>query len=658
MVAATLAAALALASVLAIRAGSGLAPGPAAGSSATGTPPGHVQAALSRLASEHPNRQVEVIIQLQPGVAPSAGNGLVTSTGGTVLRDLEIINGLGASMSAGDAQGLSASPAVRAISLNATIENQARVGHRHHRAHRHAAKRRGHRSHRHRLGASSSSSIDSSRVATSYPFAMRADKAWASGYTGKGVGVAVVDTGIAGNLPDFQVSRSDASSRVVASAVVNPGATSAGDGYGHGTHVAGLIAGNGTNRPASDPNYGKYVGVAPDANLIDVKIADDEGGASVLDVIDGLQFAVDYKSTYNIRVVNLSLKSNSSESYRTDPLDAAAEAAWNSGIVVVAAAGNGGSDSDSVSYAPANDPYVITVGAVDDQGNKGSGNDLMTDWSARGATQDGFAKPDLLAPGAHMVSTIAPGSAYTQLCPSCVTDGAYFKVGGTSMAAAVVSGEVADALQANPGWTPSQVKAQIVNRSRPVKNWRAELVDGAGTVQTRGDADVVGGEASLDKVLGNPITSSADNGLTPNNLIDPSTGQIDYTRASWSRASWSDAIDSLRASWSRASWSRASWSRASWSATPETCADMERASWSRASWSRASWSRASWSRASWSADGMTSPDLTNDEIAQIDQEIAAAKEQCSQLLANVDPSRASWSRASWSRASWSTSFNK
>src|SRR5215217_7976796 len=166
----------------------------------------------------------------------------------------------------------------------------------------------------------------------------------------------------------------------------------------------------------------------------------------------------------------------------------------------------------------------------------------------------------------------------------------------------------------------------LIAGEMPVWNWSAQLVDGAGTVQTRGDADVVGGEAALDKVLASAITTVADAGLAPNNLIDPSTGQIDYSRASWSRASWS---------------------RASWSATPQTCTDLERASWSRASWSRASWSRASWSG-----------DLTSEQIAEVDRDIAAAKEECSHLLANIDPSRASLSRASWSRASWSTSFDK
>jgi serine protease AprX len=636
MVAATLAATLSFATLIGLRSAPDLS-----GSSAGGPPAAHIQGALTQLASRHPNRQVEVIIQLRPGSSPSAGDSLVSSAGGSVIRDLPIINGLGARMSAAEAQGLSADIPVRAVSLNSEIKSQGRLHQRRHghaahrgRAHHHAGHHSG-RSHghsgrvTHQAAAAASSTtggIDPSKLATSYPQSIRADKAWALGDTGKGVGVAVIDTGIAGNLPDFQVSRSDSTSRVVASAVVNPAASSAGDSLGHGTHIAGLIAGNGWNRPAGDPLAGKYVGVAPDANLIDIKASDDNGDATVLDVIDGLQFAIDFKSDYNIRVVNMSLKSSSAESYRTDPLDAAAEAAWNSGIVVVTAAGNQGSDSDAVSYAPANDPYVISVGAVDDQGNKGTGNDLMTSWSSRGTTQDGFLKPDLLAPGAHIASTIAPGSPYTQLCPSCITDGSYFKVGGTSMAAAIVSGEAADTIQANPGWSPNQVKAQLVMRSRPVKNWNAQLVDGAGTVQNNGDNTVVGGEGSLDKVLNTPINSTANAGLTPNNFIDPSTGQIDYTRASWSRASWSQAADSLRASWSRASWSRASWSRASWSATPQSCTDFERASWSRASWSAA--------------------------------DIQMAKDQCANLLAKIDPARASWSRASWSRASWSTSFDK
>jgi serine protease AprX len=603
MVAATLAAALSFATLISLRTGAGVTVGPM-DSGAAAAPANAAPSPLARIASEHPAKRVEVIVQLRPGASPAAGRSLVRSAGGTVTRSLPIINGMGAQMAAARAQHLDTRAAVHAVSLNTKVKSESSRFDR-------------------RMNGDG---VDDSQLASSYDRSIRAGTAWNEGATGDGVGVAVVDTGIQGNLPDFTVSRRDSSSRVIASAVVNPAASTAADTYGHGTHVAGLIAGDGSNRQLNDPLYGRYIGVAPDANLISVKAADDQGDATVLDVIDGLQFVVDHESDYNIRVVNLSLKSNSPESYRTDPLDAAVEAAWNSGIVVVTAAGNLGDAPDAVSYAPGNDPYVISVGAVDDQSTRGVGDDLLASWSSRGTTQDGFTKPDLVAPGAHLVSTIPPGSDYTQLCPSCITDGSYFKVGGTSMAAGVVSGAAADLLEAHPSWTPNQVKAQLVKRTRSVDDSSGASVNGWGRRVSRGDDTIANGELALDKALNNPTTSPANAGLTPNNLIDPATGQIDYTRASWSRASWSQAVDPLRASWSRASWSRASWSRASWSATPQSCSDFERASWSRASWSAA--------------------------------DIASAQQQCANLLAQIDPSRASWSRASWSRASWSTSFDK
>ena len=374
------------------------------------------------------------------------------------------------------------------------------------------------------------------------------------------------------------------------------------------------------------------MGVAPDANLIDVKIADEEGNATVLDVIDGLQFVVDHKADYNIRVVNLSLQ--------VDPArvvhDRSARRGGRGGLEQRhrgrRGRGQQGSADDAVSYAPANDPYVITVGAVDDMGTKNVDDDALESWSSRGMTQDGFAKPDVVAPGARMVSTIPAGADYTQLCPSCLTDGQYFRVGGTSMAAGVVSGEAALLIQANPTLTPNQIKAQIVRRTRAVESAKTTdqvLVDASGApvaVDLNQFEELESAEVAVDKALSNDVSKLFNKGLVPNVLIDPATGQIDYTRASWSRASWSDAVDGLRASWSRASWSRASWSRASWSATALSCADFERASWSRASWSA--------------------------------QEIATAQAECATLLTTVDPTRASWSRASWSRASWSTSFDK
>jgi serine protease AprX len=583
---------------------------------------------LGDLASSNPGKRVEVIVQLRPGTSPANAEALASAAGGVVERELPIINGFSTTLRAGQAEGLTDNPAVHAVSLNAKVESQG--------------------------------SVNPAALATSFNASIRSTEPWAQGVTGKGVGVAVIDTGIQGNLPDFRVSQSDASSRVIASVVTNPAATTADDTYGHGTHIAGLIAGNGTNRPAGDPLNGKYAGVAPDANLIAVKASDDAGNASVLDVIDGLQFVMDKENDYNIRVVNLSLRSTVAESYKTDPLDAAVEATWNSGIVVVVAAGNSGPTGDAVQYAPANDPFVITVGGADDQGTKSTGDDTLATWSSRGLTQDGFQKPDIAAPGAHMVSTIPPGSEYTRLCPSCLTpDGQYFRVGGTSMAAAVASGEVALLLQAYPNLTPNEVKAQMVKRTRGVlKPSNVNLTVNGQSEVVPDDTTVSNGQAAADKAISNGLANTSSVAPTPNVLLDPATGLIDYSRASWSRASWSDAVDGLRASWSRASWSRASWSRASWSATPQACSEFERASWSRASWSRASWSRASWSRASWSSDGMSSQDLTAEDMAAIDAEIAAAQAQCSQLLASIDPTRASWSRASWSRASWSSSFDK
>ena len=165
-------------------------------------------------------------------------------------------------------------------------------------------------------------------------------------------------------------------------------------------------------------------------------------------------------------MLNLSLSTDTPQSYKTDPLDAAVEYAWQKGIVVVAASGNRGDTADAVQYAPANDPYVISVGGIDESGNYGKGK--RADWSSTGRTQDGIAKPEVMAPGAHIVSVLAPSSAFETLCPNCAIGGAYFKAGGTSMAAPVVSGAAALLLQARPTLTPDQVKALLMATDKPV----------------------------------------------------------------------------------------------------------------------------------------------------------------------------------------------
>ena len=502
MTALTVAAVALLAAVLAglFVLGSGAAPN----AGARPTVPTGVSPALARAAATSPTRQVEVIIQLRRGVDAARGRALVRAVGGRPGIDLHIINGLSARLPAAAARRLAASPLVHAVSLNAAIRDTTLTN------------------------------PTPWTLATSFDQSTGASKLW-SRSTGAGIGVAVIDTGISGDLPDFQTEQGSSTSRVIASAVVDPGATSAGDAYGHGTAVAGLVAGNGWYRDSSDARFGQYAGTAPDANLISVKVADDSGQATTLDAIYGLQFAVDHKADYNIRVVNLSFRSTSAESYTTDPLDAAVEQAWFDGITVVAAAGNLGSAPDAVSYAPGNDPYVITVGATDTQGTASSGDDVQTSWSSRGVTQDGVPKPDVLAPGAHIVTTLAPGSSFASACPTCVVGGAYFQLSGTSLAAPIVSGIAADLLAANPGWTPAMVKGAIVNGatslsdgSREVRAWQAEQAG--------------------------PSQLVSDQNLTPNNLIDPASGSINYNAASWTAASWTTAINQLAASWTAASW--------------------------------------------------------------------------------------------------------
>jgi serine protease AprX len=402
-------------------------------------------------------------------------------------------------------------------------------------------------------------------MATTFDQSVRATRLW-NHSTGKGVGVAVIDTGITGNLPDFQVSQSNSTSRVVASVVVDPGATTAADTYGHGTAVAGLIGGNGGYLPSGDPLWGKYAGTAPDANLISIKISDDSGSASTLDAIYGLQFAVDNKSAYNIRVVNLSFRSLSAQSYLTDPLDAAVEQAWFNGIVVVAAAGNLGSAPDAVSYAPANDPYAITVGAVDEQGSSNVWDDAPASWSSQGVTQDGITKPDVLAPGAHIVSTLAAGSAFATLCPSCIIgNNQYFQVSGTSLAAPIVSGVAADLLAAHPWWTPSMLKGALVSTAQSLAAGGSEL-NASGAYWASGSQ------------------LSSDQGLTPNSLIDPNTGAIDYSQAGWTAGSWNAATGTLAASWSAASWSCASCSSSQGGAVNPTAGSWNAGSWSTVGW--------------------------------------------------------------------------
>jgi serine protease AprX len=492
------------------------------------------------------SRSAEAIVQFDGGTAAAERRAAVRAAGGVVVRDLHVIDALGVRLPVGGPQRLSRMAGVRAVTPNAAMHpTVAATGN--------------------RWGAWSPAALS-----TAYVQSTRADMAWTdrrTPATGAGVAVAVIDTGIAGELPDFRTSADDSTSRVIASVVTNPDATTPSDRYGHGTHVAGLIAGNGRALPASDAQFNRYMGTAPQANLVSIKVSDDQGNANLIEVIAALQFVVDHGADYGIRVVNLSLGSSLALPYRIDPLNAAVEAVWAHGVVVVVAAGNRGSEPDAVSYSPANDPYAITVGAVDDQGTKATDDDRLTPWSSRGVTQDGFAKPDIVAPGAHIVGPLAPDSDFASLCPSCVVDERYFRIGGTSMAAPIVAGIAADVISVHPDWTPDQVKGALT--------YNSGTRDADGNVRPTADgAWEVAADSAMHASKGE---LESNQGLAWSSLLDPETGAIDYTRASWRRASWRAAVDGLRASWRAASWT------CDCSGSDAT-ADPTRASWGRASW--------------------------------------------------------------------------
>ncbi len=491
---------------------------------------------IANLVGHHPAGRVQAIVQFNSNVSDDQAQTDVAEVNGSVFARVPIVHGLAVTVTPAAARDLSGNPDVHAVSLNTDVTSQGGP----------------------RLGRPERLPLLHNllgQLRTTYNGTLGTTALWRGGATGAGVGVAVIDTGIDGNLADF--NSDTGTSRVIATAVTNPGAKTVFDTYGHGTDVAGIIAGDGRNRPSSDPLHGSYIGVAPDANLIAIKASDEQGNASVLDVIDGIEFAIAHQHDYNIRVLNLSLDSATPQSYKVDPLDAAVEAAWKHGIVVVAAAGNRGTDAGAVQYAPANDPYVITVGATDENGNSNPMGDTVPSWSSRGTTQDGFEKPDVYAPGAHIVSVLAPSSQFAQECPACIIDGQYIRTSGTSMAAPMISGLVADLLQAHRELTPEQVKGALTDPDvRALPRLQEPSAVKAALVRD---------------------PQPADQGLTPSQLIGPD-GNVNYA---W--ASWSTAQGKLKAPFAWASWScescggsggepvnpsYGSWSFASWSTLP------------------------------------------------------------------------------------------
>ena len=316
------------------------------------------------------------------------------------------------------------------------------------------------------------------------------------GFDGAGVGIAVIDSGVISWHDDLSYHGSNSNVQVVGGQRVTKfvdfvnGLTNKYDDNGHGTHVAGIIGGNGWD------TLGARAGIAPAANLVSLKVLDAQGSGYISNVIAALDWVVANKTTYKIRVVNLSVGAPVTESYMTDPLTVAAKRVVDAGVVVVSAAGNLGKRNGQTVYggitSPGNAPWVLTVGADSHQGTITRTDDVITDYSSRGPTAIDFnAKPDVVAPGSGIVSLSVPGSLLYTLHPTYLLSGSlllgqkpYLSLTGTSMSAPMVTGTVALMMQANPNLTPNLAKAII---EYTAQNYGyGTLTQGAGFLNTEG----------------------------------------------------------------------------------------------------------------------------------------------------------------------------
>jgi serine protease AprX len=377
-------------------------------------------------------------------------------------------------------------------------------------------------------------------------------------YNGKLPAIAIVDSGIQ-NRPDF-------GNRVVASVNLSTidGNTSLDDQRGHGTFVAGIAAGAGTG----------LTGAAPSAPLVSVKVMNDQGMAKTSDIINACQWILDHKAQYNIKVANFSLHSTYGTNFYNDPLDAAVEKLWFGGVTVVAAAGNYGTANgpSGVHYAPGNDPFVITVGAIDIGGSIRSGDDSVAPWSAYGYTYDGFYKPDVAAPGRYIVGPVPSGSTIATSRPANMVGSDRIQLSGTSFSAPVVSGTAAEMLARHPGWGPDQVKGALMRTARAVRVNPAAAGLGEITASRAVSTTYAPNpNLGLEKFVTN--TSASGTAFDAMSWASAATANMSWNSMSWTDQSWSDQ------SWSDQSWAQMSWTDMSWT-------DM---SWTDMSWTDMSW---------------------------------------------------------------------
>ena len=425
-----------------------------------------------------------------------------------------------------------------------------------------------------RLRAMFDPALDSAKAQTPGIIEVNAPQVWSQlGMTGLGVGVAIVDSGV--------YPHPDLAGRIVASidfttASPTVSSTPTGDPGGHGTHVAGLVAGDGT------ASGGAFTGVAPRANIISVRVIDANGSSNVSTILRGLQWVLANRATYNIKVVNLSLGATPAASYKSDLMATAAEVLNFAGVTVVVSAGNTGPLAGTVT-TPGTDPYVVTVGALDDNGTSTPLDDLMSVFSARGRTTfDYLSKPDLVAPGRRMVSLRSPDSSLDTLFSDrqVTANGAltadYYRLSGTSMAAPIVAGVVALMVERNPSLSPAQIKKRL-------KSTATALM--FGTAFDRG-AGLVNAYKAV---------SSVDTGreYAPDRVSDAFAKDmrkfIQGQPFVWRDLAYHGGVDTAGMTWEGVTWENVRWDAVTW----------ENVMWEGFTWEGVTWEGVTWETVTW-----------------------------------------------------------
>jgi serine protease AprX len=447
---------------------------------------------------------------------------------------------------------------------------------------------------------------------------------WNAGYTGKGIDVAVIDSGV------VPVPGLDAAGKVIYGPDLSlesqtPNLTNL-DTFGHGTFMAGLIAGHDADlsAPYASAPTSAYRGIAPDARIVSLKVATADGGADVSQVVAAINWVVQHAHDpgLNIRVINLSYGTNSTQAYSVDPLAYAVEQAWKHGIVVVAAAGNTGYQRGNGAPGladPAYNPFVLAAGASDSRGTAATSDDAVASFSASSSGCGSCKNPDVLAPGAHLQGLRVPNSWIDVNHPEGVIDGRYFRGSGTSEAAAILSGAVALVLQKYPTMSPDLIKrffqtngVKLASFDSQAQGW-GEICLGkmlSATPQwsyTGQNFANAAGTGSLERSRGQDhltrdgVVLTGEQDIFGRTVDTAKLAAAEASGSSWSGGTWNGSTWS-GSSWSGSSWSGSTWSSSSWSGSTWSGSTWSGSSWSGSSWSGSTWSGSTWSGSTWSGN--------------------------------------------------------